>query len=87
MSDGHRMSGPHIIKLNDKNIKVQLEYHSPPKKEPKARVREITLYQLLERNRDEHKSEKKIRNLNSMKSNIRIKLSKPSPFFYNGKIE
>jgi hypothetical protein len=87
MTDGYRMSGPHLIKLQDKNIRVQLEYHSPPKKEAKGRANEISLYQLSDRSKDEVKPVKKIRNLNSYKSIKRVKLTKASPYYYRAKIE
>lgn len=87
MKEGQRLKGPHVIRLQNRRVEVQLEYHSPPKKERTAKGKDETVVRRLGKEEEGGRSSKKILHLNSFKSIKRMPLANTSPFYYLKVIE
>jgi hypothetical protein len=87
MKEGQRLKGPHVIRLQNRRVEVQLEYHSPPKNERTAQGKDEGLPRRLGKEEEGVRSSKKILHLKSFKSIKRMPLTNTSPFCYLKTIE
>lgn len=87
MKEGQRLKGPHVIRLYNRRVEIQIEYHSPLRKEKKTKDKDEGPLRRPGKEEEGGRSSKKILHLNSFKSIKRMPLANNSPFYYLKAIE